>query len=182
MKKGVAAVANPSVSNYFELLALPKQFELDDKQLRDVYLQMQRVCHPDQLARKGATERIAAMQMSADMNAAYLTLKDPLKRAEYLLLLEGVTVGSEEGAIKPSQMLLMESMELREGLMETDNAKGLSRIADDAAEKLAQYKDDFAAHYTQKNMTKAAEAAIGWRLTAKFASEINAKQKSITAT
>jgi len=181
MKKGAADVANHLVSNYFELLGLPQQFHIDDKQLRDVYLRVQRVCHPDQLASKGASERMAALQMSADMNAAYLTLKDPLKRAEYLLLLADVKVGSEEGAIKPSQMLLMESMELREGLMETDDAEGLHVIAEDAAEKLAAYKEKFAAEYAQNNMTKAADAAIGWRLTAKFVSEINAKQKSVAA-
>ncbi len=181
MKKGVAVAASHSVSNYFDLLGLPKQFELDEKQLRDVYLKMQRICHPDQLANKGAADRMAAMQTSADMNQAYLTLKDPLKRAEYLLLLDDVKVGSEQGALKPSQMLLMESMELREALMETDDAEGLAKLSTQAAENLLNYQTSFAENYAQKHVTKAAEAAIGWRLTAKFASEINAKQKSVMA-
>jgi molecular chaperone HscB len=167
--------------DYFELLGLPVCFAIDDKQLRDVYLRIQRVCHPDALAHKGSAERVAALQMSADMNGAYLTLKDPLKRAEYLLLLQGVKIGAEQGAVKPSQSLLMESMELREALMEAKDNANINALRAAAEEKLVQYQTQFSEDYDQKNLAKAVQAAIGWRLTAKFMSEISAKEKSIAA-
>ena len=69
------------------------------------------------------------------LNQAWKTLRDPVRRAEYLLSLAGIDVGTEEGTQRRAadgskqklpvpQALLMEVMELREGLMEARDGGG----------------------------------------------------------
>ena len=60
-----------------------------------------------------------------DINAAYETLKNPLKRAQYLLFLQGIIVGTDKDSIKPSPDLLMEIMELRENPIPQEKIKEL---------------------------------------------------------
>ncbi len=99
---------------YFTLSSISPAFDLDLQALEAAYFTAQRQYHPDRFAGKPAAERQQAMQRSADINQAYETLKNPLKRAQYLLHLQGITVGTEQDSVKPSQELLMETMEWRE--------------------------------------------------------------------
>lgn len=102
--------------DYFALLSQPRQFNLDLTALESAYFSAQRQYHPDRFAGKLPADRMAATQRSADINKAYETLKNPLKRAQYLLHLQGITVGTEADSVKPSAEILMEAMELRESL------------------------------------------------------------------
>ncbi len=100
--------------NCFTLLGLEPSFPPDPAALEAAYFAAQRRCHPDRFVGKPEAERVAAMQHSADMNWAYDTLKNPLPRARHLLALNGITVGTDNDSVKPSQELLMEVMELNE--------------------------------------------------------------------
>ena len=71
--------------------------------------------HPDRFAQAGDAERRASMQMTTRVNEAYRTLKSPVRRAQYLLELNGVDVGFETNTAMPREFL-MEQMELRERL------------------------------------------------------------------
>jgi molecular chaperone HscB len=53
------------------------------------------------------------------LNKAYETLKDPLKRAEYLLVQRGHPI-NEEDTLHAQQELLMNVLEVREGLEEAE--------------------------------------------------------------
>jgi molecular chaperone HscB len=98
----------------FELLGLNPSFDLDLKALESVYFAAQRQYHPDRFVGKPDAQRAAAMQRSVDINQAYETLKNPLKRAQYLLQLQGIRVGTDTDSIKPSAAILTEAMEMRE--------------------------------------------------------------------
>jgi len=100
--------------NYFSFLDLNLSFNIDLALLESAYFAAQRQFHPDRFAGKPDSERLAAAGKSADINKAYQTLNDPLKRAQYLLSLSGVTVGTDHDSVKPTHELLMEVMELRE--------------------------------------------------------------------
>ena len=100
--------------NYFSLLSLPQHFSLDIAQLEQAYFREQRAFHPDRFIGKPATEKHTALQRSMDINQAYDRLKHPLKRAQHLLALQGMVVGTERDSIKPLPSLLLEVMELRE--------------------------------------------------------------------
>jgi len=99
---------------YFQLLNIPPAFELDFSALETAYFKAQRQFHPDRFVNKSPEERLSALQKSMDINAAYETLKNPLKCAQYLLSLQEIIVGTEKDSIKPAPTLLVEIMELRE--------------------------------------------------------------------
>ncbi len=72
------------------------------------------------------------------VNDAYDTLKSPLTRAEYMLELNGVFVNSEDDNVKPDHALLMEVMELREQLMECEEAPDLKQAMEDIKRSMGQ--------------------------------------------
>ena len=106
------------MTDYFSLLGLSPHFDLDLPVLEKAYLAQQRLYHPDRYIGRPALERQVALQRSADINHAYDLLKSPLKRAQYLLKLQGVSIGTDQDSIKPSQALLAETLEWREQLEE----------------------------------------------------------------
>jgi len=63
-------------------------------------------------------QQLAADQSSL-LNRAFETLKDPLKRAEYLLALRGHPI-NEEDTLHAQQELLMDVMEVRQRLEEAE--------------------------------------------------------------
>lgn len=122
------------MSDYFALLGLEPTFTLDLAQLESNYFTAQRKFHPDRFVGKPSDERQQALHQSMDVNHAYETLKNPLKRAQYLLSLQGIVVGTEKDSVKPTQALLIEVMELREeppakGTVENLVQQSITRIA-----------------------------------------------------
>lgn len=101
--------------NYFELFGLPIQFELDGSLLSSQFRALQKRFHPDNFATASERDRLMAVQQAAQINDAYQTLKDPLRRAEYLLSLQGIEMSAEQQTLQ-DPMFLMEQMELREEL------------------------------------------------------------------
>jgi molecular chaperone HscB len=75
--------------DHFDRLGLPRRFSLDPAALEREYLARSRAVHPDYHQLASSAEQAASVEVSAAINEAYTTLKDPFKRAEYLLKLEG---------------------------------------------------------------------------------------------
>jgi molecular chaperone HscB len=99
--------------DHFERLGLPRRFALDAAELERNYLSRSRDVHPDLAG--GAP---AVLDAAARLNEAYVTLKDPFRRAEYLLMLRG---GPSAGDVKESPPEFLEEMlELR---MEIESAR-----------------------------------------------------------
>ena len=76
--------------DYFAFFGLPRKLNLDVKPLEKNFYELSRKLHPDLSARALAQEQEWSLQQSSLLNDAYRTLKDPIKRTEYLLHLEGV--------------------------------------------------------------------------------------------
>lgn len=120
------------MANYFDMLGLQPSFELDIKALEKSYFDIQRAAHPDRQIGKSEQERIVAIERSMDANEAYEALKNPLTRAEHLLALKDIHVNSESDTIKPRQSLLMEMMELREHISDSqEDGRKLLEITGD---------------------------------------------------
>ena len=108
--------------DHFEVLGIARAYHLVAADLETRYLALQKETHPDRFAKALPRERMEAVVRNTELNDAYKVLKDPIKRAEYLLKLEGVDIGDEKpqsttGATKQlvvDPKLLMEIMELRE--------------------------------------------------------------------
>lgn len=112
----------------FALLGLDKRFDLDLREAERAHRELSRALHPDKFAGGTPAERRAALDRAAQVNEAWRTLREPVKRAEALLRLAGVAVG-ETHEPKASGAFLMEIMELREALSEARAARDHERVA-----------------------------------------------------
>jgi molecular chaperone HscB len=103
--------------DHFALFGLPRRYAVDRDALEGLFRELQARVHPDKHAHLGDAERRAAMQWATQVNEAYQTLRDPLKRARYLLHLAGHDPQIETNTAMPAAFL-MEQMELRETVAE----------------------------------------------------------------
>ena len=85
----------PPGGDYFSVFGLDKKLDLDLTALETEFHRLSRRVHPDRFARAGENERQWSLADTALLNDAYRTLKDPLRRTEYLLKLEGAEIGEE---------------------------------------------------------------------------------------
>ena len=146
----------------FELLGIPRRFDVDLAALEKTHRELSRALHPDKFASASASERRAALEKAASVNEAWRVVREPIRRAEALFALAGVAVG-EDREPKASPMFLMEMLEEREALADARGAKDLAKVeklggamrerAKGAEAKLAA---GFAAHATKPD-----EAALG---------------------
>src|SRR5712692_2842021 len=83
-------VQPPAPVDYFTFFGLPRKLNLDVPALEKDFYELSRKLHPDLNARAGSQEQEWSLQQSSLLNDAYRTLKDPIKRTQYLLRLEGV--------------------------------------------------------------------------------------------
>ena len=119
--------------NYFELFGLPVDFRVDLEEVSLRYRDLQKVVHPDKFASGSEQQQRVAMQSATLVNEAYDVLKDPLKRAQYILSLKGRNADGENLTTSDGAFL-MQQMELREALDD-------SRDSDDPLEALDDLLD-----------------------------------------
>lgn len=110
------------MQNHFELFNLPAKFEIDLSALDSAYRDVQGRVHPDRFVNASDAEKRVAMQWATRANEAYQTLKNPLKRARYLVELNGIDLQTESNTAMPMDFL-MQQMEWREALGEARAAK-----------------------------------------------------------
>jgi molecular chaperone HscB len=83
-------VQPPVPVDYFTFFALSRKLNLDTALLEREFYELSRKLHPDLCARADKREQEWSLEQSSLLNDAYRTLKDAIKRTEYLLRLEGV--------------------------------------------------------------------------------------------
>ncbi|HWT67261.1 MAG TPA: Fe-S protein assembly co-chaperone HscB [Terracidiphilus sp.] len=123
----------PSGGNFFSVFGLEPRLELDLGMLEHQFHKLSRKLHPDRYARATDSEREWSLADTALLNDAYRTLKDPIRRTEYLLKLSGAEIGEEHagktagaGRTDPSRVpvdLLEEVFELNMQLEEMRAAR-----------------------------------------------------------
>jgi molecular chaperone HscB len=80
----------------FEILDLKQSYSINLETLENHYFAKQRNCHPDQFTQENDRKKTEALNESTRVNQAYLILKNPLLRAEYLLKSAGVELLSND--------------------------------------------------------------------------------------
>jgi molecular chaperone HscB len=179
--------------DHFEVLGLARAYHLDAADLEARYLELQKQTHPDRFAKAMPRERMEAVVRNTELNDAYKVLKHDIKRAEYLLKLEGVDIGEERpqsttGATKQMVVdakLLIEVMQLREELAdaraEKDEAK-VTALTEDVKVRRANAMDlvgDGFAAYDKGDKSKLdaiARALVSLRYYARFMDEVEGKE------
>ncbi|HEU4825513.1 MAG TPA: Fe-S protein assembly co-chaperone HscB [Dongiaceae bacterium] len=136
------AIQPPGQLDRFRRLGLDPDFDLDLDLVEKRYLGFQRAIHPDRFASKPARERAFAEAQAVALNEAYETLKDPLRRAAYLLGLKGVDAAVSKDETVRDPELLMEAMEAREALTEANSIAKLEKLqAKAGADAIATLSD-----------------------------------------
>jgi molecular chaperone HscB len=85
-------VQPPAPVDYFTFFGLPPKLNLNVVALEKDFYELSRKLHPDLNARAGSQEQEWSLEQSSLLNDAYRTLRDPIKRTEYLLHLEGISL------------------------------------------------------------------------------------------
>lgn len=134
-------VQPPAPGDYFTFFGLPRKLNLDVAAMEKDFYELSRKLHPDLNARAGSQEQEWSLQQSSLLNDAYRTLKDPIKRTQYLLQLEGVELEEQSksateqarstGQVKKQIVppdLLEEVFELN---MQLEELRGLKKAGED---------------------------------------------------
>jgi molecular chaperone HscB len=124
--------------DHFERLGLPRRFSLDAADIERQYLSRSRAVHPDFFQAGGAAEQRASLELSAALNEAYATLRDPFRRAEHLLQIEGGPTAAEMKEMPAA--FLEEMLELRMEIEEIKREPESPAFAA-MAKQLAQRRD-----------------------------------------
>ena len=113
--------------DYFQMLGLAQSYRIDTAQLDRQYRALQAQVHPDKSAHLPDAEQRMAMQHATQVNEAYQTLRNPLRRARYLLSLHGVDTQEDNNTVMPPDFL-MAQMERREAVAEARQAKDTAAL------------------------------------------------------
>lgn len=103
---------------YFELFGLPIGFKVDTVKLRQAFMDIQRMSHPDKFAQASPEEQEIALEKSAIANKGFAILNQPEKVLPYVLETLGLLEPEEKYALQP--VFLMEMMDLNEAWMDAD--------------------------------------------------------------
>jgi len=120
--------------NYFDLFGLAPAFRFDGAMLDQAYRQLQTEVHPDRFAGASDAQRRQALQSSARVNEAYRALKDPVRRAQYLLRLHDIDAVGETDTALPLDFLerQLERREQAADAQAAGDADALSALLADA--------------------------------------------------
>jgi len=179
--------------DHFEVSGIPRAYHLDKADLETRYLALQKETHPDRFAKAMPRERMEAVVRNTELNDAYKVLKNDIKRAEYILKLEGVDIGEEKpqsttGATKQlvvDPKLLLEIMELREALADarsTENEAKVELLTRDVMERrqtaMNAVDEGFKTYETgsKKTLDAIARALVSLRYYGRFMDEVEGKE------
>lgn len=116
-------------ATHFAIFGLSPDVDVDVAELESQFRERSLKLHPDRFAHADAKERRFSLEQTTALNEAMRSLRDPARRAFYLLKLEGVDLEREESAAQRQMPMafLEEVMSLREELDDARAAKDVAR-------------------------------------------------------
>jgi molecular chaperone HscB len=158
-------------ADHFAVLGLPPGYAIDVVAAEEAYKRLSRQLHPDRFARADARARRASLERTVQLNDAWRTLRDPVRRAEYLIARAGVKVGTD--AVPPA--FLMEIMELREELaaaLAARDAANIARMAEAMRDRARRAMAAIAEALDGGQVERAAQALATLRYYQRFLDEV----------
>jgi molecular chaperone HscB len=164
-------VQPPMPVDYFTFFGLPRKLTIDPAHLEREFYELSRRLHPDVYASGDGREQEWSLEQSSLLNDAYRMLKDPIKRTQYLLRLEGVELeeqsksatekarasGEQKKQVVPPD-LLEEVFELNLQLEELRTQKAAGEDDPALLEEIGQQKFDL----EEKNEALLDELKSNW--------------------
>lgn len=173
------AVQPPGQADHFSRLGFDASFSIEDGQLNRAYFDLQRQLHPDRFATRSAREKALSQRQATALNDAYETLKEPLARADYLVHLKGMGVLPEGCNLINDQMLLMETMEVREALSETTVPGDVDAITARANEDIKVCIERLSVLFADEDIEGACRLTTRLKYLKKLAEECRARKAKL---
>ncbi len=173
------AVQPPAPVDHFIRLGLAVEFDVDETVLDRRYFDLQRQLHPDRFATRTPRERTLSQQQAVALNDAYETLKDPLRRADYLVHLKGSGVLPEGCHLVNDTALLTESMELREALADADTVEQVDGLERRARQDIADCIEQISVLFGDGDLEGACRLTTRLKYLRKLAEETRVRRAQI---
>lgn len=170
------AVQPPGNTDHFTRLGLRRGYALEPADLDRQYFGFQRRLHPDRFATRSPKERALSQSQAIALNEAYETLKDPLKRAAYLLRLAGRSVDVDQAATVTDPELLMEAMEMREALADADTPEEIAVLAAQAETEMALCETSLGQAFADQDLEAAGKLTTRLKYLGKLAEEARSRK------
>jgi len=160
--------------DHFTRFGLEQRFDLDLEALARRHERFQRALDPLRFIAKSPGERADAQLHAAALGEAYDTLKDPIRRARYLLTLLGVTVAEGEEA-----ETLLDPTILDTAIGRAAEPSALDRLANQATREIESCIRDLSAAFRADQVTAAAQALARLQRLEAVASEARLRRAAL---
>ncbi|MBF2718445.1 Fe-S protein assembly co-chaperone HscB [Psychrobacter sp. NG254] len=164
--------------NFFALFEQPVQFEINQDSLDQHLRLLQKLYHPDNVAKNQADTAQAKQQSeqtSALINQAYQTLSAPDSRAGYLLDMANQAQNIEHSIADLD--FLEDAMEMRMDLddaIEGKNLSALQQLHPQITERLAKQSERFSSAYITQDWQTAIDATQKLKFLVKLNADVTA--------
>jgi molecular chaperone HscB len=161
--------------NHFAAFELAPSFAIDLGALASKYRTLQSATHPDRFAAASDAEKRVAMERATEVNEAYQTLRDPVRRAMYLLWLKDVNGMDEKNTSMP-HAFLMEQIEWREAIADAklkEDTDRLEAMLNELQSIIESMGSTFAAAYEGGHLPVATTLARKMRFIQKLTEEVD---------
>ncbi|XP_015789477.1 iron-sulfur cluster co-chaperone protein HscB, mitochondrial-like [Tetranychus urticae] len=121
--------------NYFTVFNLKATYDVDVPEIRQRFLDLQKILHPDKYSNRSLEEQYTSLDLSTFVNKAYKVLQNPYKRGIYLLKLNGIHREEREGNTVMDPDFLEDMLSINEAVLES-SIEGLEKIRSDVQSKV----------------------------------------------
>ena len=156
-------------------------YDVDVSGLDKVYFDLQRSLHPDRFATKTSKEKAFSQSQATALNDAYETLKDPLKRSDYLVHIKGVSVMAEGCNLVNDPSILMEAMEVREKLALAETEADIAAIAREAKSEIEDVVTGISLAFKGDDIEGACQLTTRLKYLTKLLGEVRQRRAQISS-
>lgn len=157
--------------NYFTIFDLEEKYNLDLKELKEKYLKLMQIFHPDRAQIGEAKEYIEKSMM---LNEAYKILSDSYERARYMLNLYGYKIG-DDSILAPSE--LEEILEEYDSLETINNVDKLKEKELKHNKKIEIILSKISTSFASNKLTEALDYTVRLKYFTNLVNNIKAKMK-----
>lgn len=154
----------------FEVLNLERRFDVSQDALKQSYRSLMANLHPDKHHTKPPSEQETLREKASVVTQSYQILKNSPTRATHMLQLFGKVEDTDEASMRElflggsSQgqfnMLLMEVMEIREEIEETEDEGALQSLLEENITRMESVCNELADAFANQDLDSALELAV----------------------